>query len=112
MIRRPPRCTRTAPLFPYTTPFRSRPRREPPRRIDRAEAAQLAGPLVERLRVARRADGADLLGVLEEPPRLRTPVRSEEHTSELQSLMRTTHAVFCSTKNTTINSPKIGHAND
>src|SRR3546814_3848114 len=106
MIRRPPRSTRTDTLFPYTTLFRSvgqdlgrdRPhqRREPDQR-----AAQ--------------------------PPRVRDPQRdlevavgqrSEEHTSELQSLMRISYAVFCLKKKkkkkrqpnrkTTINTQRIG----
>src|SRR3546814_1089333 len=79
MIRRPPRSTRTDTLFPYTTLFRSH-REAVPRHpgrtlspVDRAAAAP-----------AGRARG---LG----PHR----GRSEEHTSELQSLMRISYAVFC-----------------
>src|SRR3546814_18359018 len=76
MIRRPPRSTRTDTLFPYTTLFRShagaRPRR-PPRRL---------GP--GRARVHER-----------EPVERGELGRSEEHTSELQSLMRISYAVFC-----------------
>src|SRR3546814_1665235 len=70
MIRRPPRSTRTDTLFPYTTLFRS-PRRPPVR-------GQRPGP---RRRRARAPSS----------PRQ----RSEEHTSELQSLMRISYAVFC-----------------
>ncbi len=51
-----------------------RPRRQPPSCVDRAEATELPGPLVERRREARRADRADVAGVLEEPSRLRGPV--------------------------------------
>jgi hypothetical protein len=51
-----------------------RARGEPAGRVDRAEAAELATPLVEVLREAGRADGTDLAGVFEEPPRLRGPV--------------------------------------
>src|SRR3546814_1452294 len=73
MIRRPPRSTRTDTLFPYTTLFRSG--------TSRAVCRTL-------LPVARAP----------EPP-VRTPAlrrdRSEEHTSELQSLMRISYAVFC-----------------
>src|SRR3546814_12184858 len=65
MIRRPPRSTRTDTLFPYTTLFRSR-----------------SG-------VHAQAQHIDI-GV-EQPEH----VRSEEHTSELQSLMRISYAVFC-----------------
>src|SRR3546814_5178647 len=66
MIRRPPRSTRTDTLFPYTTLFRSR-------RVDDWHAARVR-------RLARH---------------LARPGRSEEHTSELQSLMRISYAVFC-----------------
>src|SRR3546814_10069855 len=73
MIRRPPRSTRTDTLFPYTTLFRStfdgRPRHHPGAGENRSDDR-------------RRADF----------PR---HARSEEHTSELQSLMRISYAVFC-----------------
>src|SRR3546814_3614046 len=77
MIRRPPRSTRTDTLFPYTTLFRSP---SPPRR------GGGCGRDVEPERVA----GAGSRARLGDP---RT--RSEEHTSELQSLMRISYAVFC-----------------
>src|SRR3546814_13074348 len=70
MIRRPPRSTRTDTLFPYTTLFRSR---------LRDQAADARRRAVE----ARRPGGEGILS------------RSEEHTSELQSLMRISYAVFC-----------------
>src|SRR3546814_5064748 len=77
MIRRPPRSTRTDTLFPYTTLFRSPDRRRRaarrPHRADRRDRPRI-----------RRA-------VLRHHPRR----RSEEHTSELQSLMRISYAVFC-----------------
>src|SRR3546814_3028025 len=73
MIRRPPRSTRTDTLFPYTTLFRSA---APPPRSSRAKNS--------------RGNTAWTLG------------RSEEHTSELQSLMRISYAVFCLKKKTTI----------
>src|SRR3546814_9442157 len=80
MIRRPPRSTRTDTLFPYTTLFRS-PERLSPKGQRMWDAAM-----------------AQLLQVVE--------FRSEEHTSELQSLMRISYAVFCLKKkknqNTTI----------
>src|SRR3546814_8192423 len=86
MIRRPPRSTRTDTLFPYTTLFRSRATGKPvynaivwqDTRTDRICTA-LAG---------------------EDGPRKYTEVRSEEHTSELQSLMRISYAVFCLKKKT------------
>src|SRR3546814_8401346 len=86
MIRRPPRSTRTDTLFPYTTLFRSslgrgiiglpRIARCTNNRSDRDDAAKAC--LHHRL--ACRASKAE---------------RSEEHTSELQSLMRISYAVFC-----------------
>src|SRR3546814_2458771 len=72
MIRRPPRSTRTDTLFPYTTLFRS-PRCGCSHHLDQRHRSACRDP--------RRPDG-----------RL---VRSEEHTSELQSLMRISYAVFC-----------------
>src|SRR3546814_17809848 len=74
MIRRPPRSTRTDPLFPYTTLFRS-----------------MTGSPIEE---------PGYLGRIWHPPNpteTRNPPsrRSEEHTSELQSLMRISYAVFC-----------------
>src|SRR3546814_7903187 len=90
MIRRPPRSTRTDTLFPYTTLCRSiaspvvcrtaRARSLKPAIVVLALPAHDVG---ERLR--HGIVQLDLLGV----------VRSEEHTSELQSLMRISYAVFC-----------------
>src|SRR3546814_2016531 len=99
MIRRPPRSTRTDTLFPYTTLFRSPDqgrslrhpavgvqRHLPGQRIahdggcapaGRDDAAQSRPPQRDELRAKARAR------------------RSEEHTSELQSLMRISYAVFC-----------------
>src|SRR3546814_4533659 len=72
MIRRPPRSTRTDTLFPYTTLCRSRSRnrRRWGRRKSHCQALRGAG-------------------------RVRPRHKSEEHTSELQSLMRISYAVFC-----------------
>src|SRR3546814_3382350 len=93
MIRRPPRSTRTDTLFPYTTLFRS----DVPLGAGVAEARwrhagqdRLAGGVPVR-RVRRAAAGA-----LQQPGgQGRQALRSEEHTSELQSLMRISYAVFC-----------------
>src|SRR3546814_5509511 len=83
MIRRPPRSTRTDTLFPYTTLFRSK----VPDRISPSPP-----------------------GVSTFWPWRSTPfssiTRSEEHTSELQSLMRISYAVFCLKKKTNSNQPK------
>src|SRR3546814_14508550 len=80
MIRRPPRSTRTDTLFPYTTLFRSHP---------------LPRPGCLRPDRGRRQD------------RLCRPCRSEEHTSELQSLMRISYAVFCLKKKKTKQKPQL-----
>src|SRR3546814_6931846 len=102
MLRRPPRSTRTDTLFPYTTLFRSAdlydPLTMPPalvkahQQLDKAvDAAYLA---------AEKSAGR-------KPPKLTTDaervafLRSEEHTSELQSLMRISYAVLCLKKQTT-----------
>src|SRR3546814_5348572 len=102
MIRRPPRSTRTDTLFPYTTLFRS---------IE--VGGFISGPITENLRGRlsfkavngdewqksyTRIDG----GVPAEFQALGVPdPRSEEHTSELQSLMRISYAVFCLKKKST-----------
>src|SRR3546814_7661083 len=85
MIRRPPRSTRTDTLFPYTTLFRSAGRndRQAARGGARGRWSRLLHA-VQRQSGRARAAGRD-----------RRAVRSEEHTSELQSLMRISYAVFC-----------------
>src|SRR3546814_10366824 len=81
MIRRPPRSTRTDTLLPYTTLFRS------PHTCSRSSPATLPMPR-----------GAS--------PRNRAARRSEEHTSDLQSLMRRSYAVFCLKHKTSTRSNK------
>src|SRR3546814_10627364 len=106
MIRRPPRSTRTDTLFPYTTLFRS---------IGMSAGFPLlANPVFPEVDAIRYAFIGPLVGALSRAGSgwladraggaLVTfwvfIVRSEEHTSELQSLMRTSYAVFClKTKN-------------
>src|SRR3546814_6779335 len=85
MIRRPPRSTRTDTLFPYTTLFRST-----LRRLGVAQRAALAQEVLDRGQVGRWPIAEAGL-----PGRTDRPGRSEEHTSELQSLMRISYAVFC-----------------
>src|SRR3546814_9282942 len=99
MIRRPPRSTRTDTLFPYTTLFRSdlplrRPRHRadadlPERRALDARRRGVAAPWLPQRRFGARRHAALDGGRLPADP------RSEEHTSELQSLMRISYAVFC-----------------
>src|SRR3546814_6305997 len=97
MIRRPPRSTRTDTLFPYTTLFRS-----PGQDRQRAgvAGARAHGPLQadDRLDVVVQHVGAGIEDGLEG---VGVALRSEEHTSELQSLMRISYAVFCLTKKKT-----------
>src|SRR3546814_1284393 len=84
MIRRPPRSTRTDTLFPYTTLFRSPCGAEQP---PATSAPALSSKLAVDQRLARSH------GLATE--HLIAQARSEEHTSELQSLMRISYAVFC-----------------
>src|SRR3546814_3507277 len=99
MIRRPPRSTRTDTLFPYTTLFRS---------------GQVAGRqyralgilnvhIVDVRQVADIARHHDVALILDRPRLRAIAHRSEEHTSELQSLMRISYAVFCLKKKTKTN---------
>src|SRR3546814_2357116 len=89
MIRRPPRSTRNDTLFPYTTLFRS----FLSGGVASPQLVGLAGPFHQLL---RQLDIASSLGTRGEGPgHRRIFTRSEEHTSELQSLMRITYAVFC-----------------
>src|SRR3546814_10834177 len=81
MIRRPPRSTRTDTLFPYTTLFRS----------------ELVAAGLDLAADALRTNDPSLVAAAVGPfgSRHLDQHRSEEHTSELQSLMRITYAVFC-----------------
>src|SRR3546814_6362668 len=83
MIRRPPRSTRTDTPFPYTTLFRSL------RDLHRADGRHAAHRLDDAHRVP------DSRHQRPAPVGSRRSPRSEEHTSELQSLMRISYAVFC-----------------
>src|SRR3546814_3117632 len=101
MVRRPPRSTRTDTLFPYTTLFRSR------LAVTGETDQQTAEPAVDG--IARQRRDAETGGgglcrrgcVVAAVGKIRHQMqRSEEHTSELQSLMRTSYAVFCLKKKT------------
>src|SRR3546814_6773432 len=104
MIRRPTRSTRTDTLFPYTTLFRSlvrdpsakagndrRFQKTQPVRHERCRRGDDAIAEAQRHRVFGR-DDQRARDARDRPPRAR---RSEEHTSELQYLMRISYAVFC-----------------
>src|SRR3546814_5228507 len=87
MIRRPPRSTRTDTLFPYTTLFRSK---------SGIRGENRARPSIG---IAERRIRQDhLVRASRRPGAICGRGRSEEHTSELQSLMRISYAVFCLTK--------------
>src|SRR3546814_5056222 len=112
MIRRPPRSTRTDTLFPYTTLFRSSggaERKNGPSTSSEPAPAEAGG---ERVRFEARCSNRPLCAFAWDfrdggavtaahrphgstPRPARRPARSEEHTSELQSLMRISYAVFC-----------------
>src|SRR3546814_6633394 len=92
MIRRPPRSTRTDTLFPYTTLFRSKMGRR-----SKIGGREIYDSTEDRLRC--RSLPAPGRWLFRSCPRT-SHSRSEEHTSELQSLMRNSYAVFCLKKKT------------
>src|SRR3546814_1983643 len=116
MIRRPPRSTRTDTLFPYTTLFRSHPGQRQAGLLQRAPSRRhpaAIGGAVDGLRIAQVAEDAScglgdeaVVGHWHHHQRKR---RSEEHTSELQSLMRISYAVFCLKKNNKTNTHNKKH---
>src|SRR3546814_3330569 len=99
MIRRPPRATRTDTLFPYTTLFRS-PEGEFPMQCHGIES-ESGNQRDQRARLIgdREVGPVEGIAVVERNRTVRiffaNMIRSEEHTSELQSLMRISYAVFC-----------------
>src|SRR3546814_5429223 len=105
MIRRPPRSTRTDTLFPYTTLFRSGETREMTMLFSDVRGftaiaerlqnqPQVLTRLMNRLMTSLTAEIMANNGTIDKY------MRSEEHTSELQSLMRISYAVFCLKKKT------------
>src|SRR3546814_2569135 len=113
MIRRPPRSTRTDTLFPYTTLFRSV--------VPLADLLPTAIALAEKIAanapLSVQASKRVALGIQDGRIAADAPYwehRSEEHTSELQSLMRISYAVFCLKKKTkpdTVNTESTRHTN-
>src|SRR3546814_8124180 len=110
MIRRPPRSTRTDTLFPYTTLFRSdgiRSVKEQQQHVANGTSQTMKSkhlmdsPLILSLGLASQS-GSGIESIRLPSPWIRPPPsRSEEHTSELQSLMRISYAVFCLKKKQT-----------
>src|SRR3546814_3453989 len=114
MIRRPPRSTRTDTLFPYTTLFRSavedaKPQMDRVRYLSMEDATPLAVLVRQHAAIVAAVNDGDgtaaetamrvhLREILRSLPALAAAIRSEEHTSELQSLMRISYAAFCLTK--------------
>src|SRR3546814_6588281 len=110
MIRRPPRSTLTDTRFPYTTLFRS---------LYLASGSPRRRELLAQIGVSFTAVSADIdeTPLDDETPsayveRLARGKRSEEHTSELQSLMRISYAVFCLKKKITKNNNATTHKVD
>src|SRR3546814_10334754 len=104
MSRRPPKSTLTDTLFPYTTLFRSESTRS--RTANASSAARIASAYSPKLKlwlpkkacavaVQRSETSSGSCGLSCEMATAAPPTRSEEHTSELQSLMRISYAVFC-----------------
>src|SRR3546814_5156590 len=125
MIRRTPRSTRTDTLFPYTTLFRSQRRAarrtgevftfavaaveafDRPVRAEVIAAANAVAAVVVAGRLAVELElGVDVAGFDPDEAVIGT-VRSEEHTSELQSLMRISYAVFCLKKKKITNTHSV-----
>src|SRR3546814_1562399 len=118
MIRRPPRSTRTDTLFPYTTLFRSYAYWA---RVDAGAALAVAKVAAEKgepltaeeteAAVREAMEDAVVNVTIGYPPAPESTgvTRSEEHTSELQSLMRISYAVFCLKKKTTKNAEQGIH---
>src|SRR3546814_2327527 len=113
MIRRPPRSTRTDTLFPYTTLFRSLagPKRPQDRvlltKVDDGFNAELANGYKKGAEAGKRvAVTGESFDLGHGDVVITAITRSEEHTSELQSLMRISYAVFCLKKKKKKNNKK------
>src|SRR3546814_6623510 len=113
MLRRPPRSTRTYPLFPYPTLFRSiLSKVDAPDDQRRSQGPNFRNPVPDSLDSQILSDAKPLFergermqltyNVRNTHRAVGTRLRSEEHTSELQSLMRISYAVFCLRKKTKI----------
>src|SRR3546814_1606225 len=103
MIRRPPRSTRTDTLFPYTTLFRSRAAIGAVMEGGRIIGVEQIVDAAVNFEIAAHGEGGA------DPGERIAIERSEEHTSELQSLMRISYAVFCLKKKNTYTIPKTNY---
>src|SRR3546814_4980826 len=102
MIRRPPRSTRTDTLFPYTTLFRSLNQMEAIIEFFGTPSPEVRREWLDSLPLVTRLDQIPFVDSNSANPAGRLKdLRSEEHTSELQSLMRISYAVFCLKKKKT-----------
>src|SRR3546814_9961042 len=101
MIRRPPRSTRTDTLFPYTTLFLSQSGGVLRHEVRQVVEQRLARDVAIRVERVGHDDGPGRLRLGDVQHPLVGRKRSEEHTSELQSLMRISYAVFCLKKKNT-----------
>src|SRR3546814_6137872 len=98
-LRQPPRSTRTDTLFPYTTLFRSVPQRAKAAEFQKKELLRETEILLQQPVAQKRSPRVGQYAFVLIKAHL-AQRRSEEHTSELQSLMRISYAVFCLKKNT------------
>src|SRR3546814_10606925 len=123
MIRRPPRSTRTDTLFPYTTLFRSLALERTGRYLNLRYPITLLKIMAQVLILEQQLEQLTtvlseynfsiilqpglisrlVVRIFQEPLKIYNLLRSEEHTSELQSLMRISYAVFCLKKKNTTN---------
>src|SRR3546814_9148897 len=99
MIRRPPRSTRTDTLCPYTTLFRSALAKQDPGKLSYGSPGIWTAHHLNFESLLRKT-GTQMMHVPYKGSSLMMTDRSEEHTSELQSLMRISYAVFCLKKKT------------
>src|SRR3546814_9530023 len=113
MIRRPPKSTRTDTLFPYTTLFRSKILSRNPRfdsNLPFADGSSRSMVVRSSIRLCPMSVSRSIARIGRSRKRLlwlaASSIRSEEHTSELQSLMRISYAVFCLKKK---NKTRIHH---
>src|SRR3546814_6507368 len=108
MIRRPPISTRTDTLFPYTTLFRSKAKRDSQAQSDRLSGIAAPSLMHSGWMTGNHCGPPSCSAALSRHDVIPdATIRSEEHTSELQSLIRISYAVFCLKQNTQLKSDNI-----